>query len=295
MGRRAAVLTLALTLLIGFRQAAIADPEPIYAIITGDEDTVIACWEGTRPIQPSDCIGRDVVAITSPSTGEVGKVVRKSFADVWAEPRAKGGFGALPPQFFAEPISTEAKAKLPEVPWPTDDDTLAVFVPQREQNVVLPFQPPATKPPFDAAKARAEWTVALSPSFALAQAEAPIWIDVDGDVLPEAIVIGRAPDDAACADLIVVHFARDGSLRDPQALASRRPSNACPDFLHMRDDCSGEPVPWPLTPGAAALALGCITSGGDGWQLTILPLTSLEQNARIAAQYHAVWFFKPSQ
>jgi hypothetical protein len=273
-----------------------ADAQATIAITSGDEQgTVVACWEGTRAIQPLDCVGREAVAVTSPSTGVVGRVIRKSLAEATAVTRAEGGYAPGSSILFAEPIPLRSPAEMPEPDWLEDSDSLAVFVPTREQNVVLPFRPPVTTPPFDAGKARAALWQMLSQSYSKIEPTDPIWVDVDGDRIPEAVVIARASEDPWCADLITVQFQRDGQIRDPGALAARLAANRCryPDFLTMREDCQGEIIPWPLEPSAYALALNCTTSGGDGWSLKILPLASLLSELKIAVDYGAVWYLRP--
>jgi len=273
-----------------------ADAEPAIAIIAGDENTVIACWEGTHAIQPMDCVGREAVAVTSPSTGMLGNVVRKSVAEILAVPRADGGAGPAFTGLFMPPIPVSNDEKS-ELHWLEDTDSLAVFVPTREQALVLPFRPPVTTPPFDTAQAKSALTTALRPTYFKIEPSEPIWLDVDGDDLPEAIAIGRSPDYPWCADLVVVHFDGNGQIRDEAALADHLAANKCryPNFLTMRDDCEGESVPWPSSPGAYALALDCLTSGGDGWQRIILPLATLETDIRIAADYSSVWYSRPAQ
>jgi hypothetical protein len=186
---------------------------------------------------------------------------------------------------------------MPGPNWLEDNDSLAVFVPAREQNVMLPFRPPVTTPSFDAGKAKAALWQLLGQSYGKIEPSDPIWVDVDGDQVPEAVVIARASEDPWCADLITVPFQQDGQIRDPGALASRLAANRCryPDFLTMSDECNGELIPWPIEPNAYALALNCMESGGDGWSLTILPLASLQSELKIAAAYDAVWYSRPTQ
>jgi hypothetical protein len=272
------------------------ESKPLLAIL-GEGNIVLACWEEQRLMAPLDCVGRDVVAATSPNAGLPGQILKKTRAELEAAVSSGGDWQVSSVELHTPPLSLPDLLKSwmedqEDVP-PEGEDAFAVFAATSLKSVPLGVDPPKTEPAFDKEKALAEVQAVLKDVYLDDERGDVLWVDVDRDARIDAVTL--AFDDSGepvCMDLIVIPFEADGTVSQRAAQIDRLKQAKCRDgeFFQFVEQITYKLVPWPGMPDGFAIKLDGCAAGCDGFQTFIMPLQGITVEPKVAAVYSGVWW-----